>query len=102
MKKQSWIVAFIILIAAIVVTASIAWTRYRPSLPIEITLPPPQTVSGNIYVGGAVNNPGIYTFSGVESAGARPCSLCCCVSPERIRGKLRDAVWSQELQAGCP
>jgi competence protein ComEA len=66
-KKQFWIVAFIILIAAIVVTASIAWTKYRPSLPIEITLPPPQTISGNIYVGGAVNNPGIYTFSGDDT-----------------------------------
>ena len=66
-KKQFWIVAFIILVTAIVVTASIAWTRYRPSLPIEITLPPPQTISGNIYVGGAVTNPGIYTFSGDDT-----------------------------------
>ena len=65
--KRFWIIAIILLVAVIVVSASIAWTKYRPSLPIEITLPPPQTVTGNIYVNGAVTNPGIYTFSGDDT-----------------------------------
>jgi competence protein ComEA len=65
--KRFWIIAIILLIAVIIVSASIAWTRYRPSLPVEITLAPPQTISGNIYVNGAVTNPGIYTFSGNDT-----------------------------------
>jgi competence protein ComEA len=66
-KKRFLIVAMIVLFAVIITSAAIAWTRYRPSLPIEITLPPPQEITGNIYVGGAVNNPGIYTFSGDDT-----------------------------------
>ena len=65
--KRFWIIAIIVLAAVIIISASIAWTKYRPSLPIEITLPPPQTVTGNIYVNGAVTNPGIYTFSGDDT-----------------------------------
>ena len=65
--KRFWLIAIILLVAVIIVSASIAWTKYRPSLPIEITLPPPQSVSGNIYVNGAVTNPGIYTFSGNDT-----------------------------------
>jgi len=65
--KRFWLIAVILLVAVIVVSASIAWTKYRPGLPIEITLPPPQTVAGNIYVSGAVTNPGIYTFSGDDT-----------------------------------
>jgi competence protein ComEA len=65
--KRFWIMVMIILIAVIITSAAIAWTKYRPSLPIEITLPPPQAISGNINVGGAVTNPGIYTFSGDDT-----------------------------------
>ena len=65
--KRFWIIAIILLIAAIVVTASIAWTKYRPSLPIEIVLPQKQEITGNIYVNGAITNPGIYQFSGDDT-----------------------------------
>ena len=65
--KRFWIITIILLVAVIVVSASIAWTKYHPSLPIEITLTPPQEISGNIYVNGAVTNPGIYPFSGDDT-----------------------------------
>jgi len=65
--KRFWTMVMIILIAVIITSAAIAWTRYRPSLPIEIVLPPQQEITGNIYVSGAVTNPGIYQFSGDDT-----------------------------------
>ena len=65
--KRFWIIAIILLIAVIIVSAYIAWTKYRPILPVEILLPQKQEITGNIYVNGAVTNPGIYTFSGDDT-----------------------------------
>jgi competence protein ComEA len=62
--------AIIILITVIIVTVFVAWSRYRPPQPIEISLPPEQEISGNINISGAVANPGIYQFSGGDSIGA--------------------------------
>jgi competence protein ComEA len=63
-------IAIIFLIAVIIITVFVAWSRYRPSQPIEISLPPEQEISGNINISGAVANPGIYQFSGGDSIGA--------------------------------
>jgi competence protein ComEA len=68
--NRYWALAIIFLIAVIVITVFIAWSRYRPSKPIEILLPPEQEINGNIYIEGAVTNPGIYPFSGGDSIGA--------------------------------
>lgn len=58
----------IILLVAIIVTGSIvAWTRYRPNCPVEISIPPQQALDGEIYIGGAVNNPGYYPLSAADS-----------------------------------
>ena len=63
-------IAIIFLIAVIIITVFVAWSRYRPSQPIEISLPPEQEISGNIDIQGAVTNPGIYQFSGGDTIGA--------------------------------
>jgi len=68
--NRYWAIAIIFLIAVIITTVFIAWTRYRPSQPIEILLPPEQEISGNITINGAVTNPGIYQFSGDDTIGS--------------------------------
>ena len=65
--NRYWAIVIIFLIAVIIVTVFVAWSRYRPSLPVEILLPPEQEISGNINISGAVANPGIYQFSGGDS-----------------------------------
>ena len=68
--NRYWAIAIFFLIAVIIITAFIAWTRYRPSQPIEILLPPEQEISGNITINGAGTNPGIYQFSGDDTIGS--------------------------------
>jgi competence protein ComEA len=65
-----WIIAIIFLVAVIIITVFIAWSRYRPAKPIEIIVPPEQEISGNISINGAVSNPGIYQFSGGDTIGS--------------------------------
>ena len=65
--NRYWAIAIIFLIAAIIVSSFVAWSRYRPTPPIEISLPPEQEISGNISISGAVTNPGIYQFSGGDT-----------------------------------
>ncbi|MDD5287784.1 MAG: ComEA family DNA-binding protein [Dehalococcoidales bacterium] len=64
------IVAILFLIFVIIISSVVAWSRYRPSPPIEIFLSPEQEISGNINIDGAVTNPGIYPFSGGDTIGS--------------------------------
>ncbi len=58
----------IILLAAIITVGGIvAWSRYSPSQPIEISLLPQPELQGEIYVTGAVNNPGYYPLRAGDS-----------------------------------
>jgi competence protein ComEA len=68
--NRYWVIAIIFLIAVIIIAVFIAWSRYRPAKPIEILIPPEQEISGNISINGAVNNPGIYQFSGGDTIGS--------------------------------
>lgn len=65
--NRYWAAAIILLIAVIIVSSFAAWTKYRPSQPVEIILPTETTLTGNINIHGAVSNPGIYQFSGDDS-----------------------------------
>ena len=65
--KRYRAIAIIFLIAVIIITGCIAVIRYRPGQFIEIVLPPEQAINGNIAIGGAVTNPGIYQFSGSDT-----------------------------------
>jgi len=60
--SKYWTLLIILLVAAIAVGGIVAWSRYSGSQPIEIPLSKPhsQEQLNEIYVGGAVNNPGFY------------------------------------------
>ena len=68
--NRYWVIAIVFLVALIIVAGFIAWSRYRPSRPVEIILPPEQAIHGNISIGGAVTNPGIYPYSGGDTIGS--------------------------------
>ncbi len=59
----------ILLVVIITVGGIIVWLRYSPGQPVEIYLTPGKDVQGMIYIGGTVNNPGFYPFTGSDSLG---------------------------------
>jgi len=66
-KNRYWALTIILLIAAIVTGSIITWSRYHPPQPIEISLPPSQELQGEVYIGGAVINPGFYPLKPGDS-----------------------------------
>ena len=64
---QSWTLITIFLIAAIIIGGIIAWSRYSQPQPIEIFTPPAQELQGDIYICGAVSNPGFYPLKAGDS-----------------------------------
>jgi len=59
-KNKYWALIIILLIAVIATGSIIAWQKYSPPHPIEISLPSSPEFTGEIYLGGAVSNPGFY------------------------------------------
>ena len=57
----------ILLVAIIAIGGIVAWSRYSPSQPIEISIPPAQELPGRIYIGGAVTNPGFYPLKASDT-----------------------------------
>lgn len=55
-----WSLITILLVFIIIAGGIVIWSRYQASRPIEISLLPPEEFQGEIYVSGAVNNPGSY------------------------------------------
>lgn len=65
--NKNWLIVIIILVIAIAAGSAVAWSRYSRSQPIEIyTLAAPE-LQGEVYVGGAVTNPGIYPLRAGDS-----------------------------------
>ena len=62
-----WTPIIIILVAIIAIGGIVAWSKYRGSQPVEISIPPGQELQGEIYIGGAVNNPGFYSLKAGDS-----------------------------------
>jgi len=60
--SQYWTLITILLVAIIAISSVVAWSQYSRSQPIEISMPAFQEVSGEIYIGGAVSNPGFYSL----------------------------------------
>ena len=58
--NKCWTPIIIILVAIIAIGCVVGWSKYSGSQPIEIFIPPSQELQGEIYIGGAVNNPGFY------------------------------------------
>jgi len=68
--NKCWTPIIIILVVIIVIGCVVAWSKYSGSQPIEIFIPPSQELQGEIYIGGAVNNPGFYPLKGGNSVEA--------------------------------
>ena len=56
-----------LLVAVIAAGSVIACSRYSRSQPIEISISPSQELQGEIYIGGAVCNPGVYSLKAGDS-----------------------------------
>lgn len=65
--NRYWTLIIILLIAIVVTGGIVAWARYSPERPVEISLPQDQGWSGEIYIDGAVTNPGFYPFTSEDS-----------------------------------
>jgi len=65
--NRFWTLVTILLVVIIVIGGIVAWLRYSPGEPIEISIPQSQDWQGNVYIGGAVTNPGIYPFTAGDS-----------------------------------
>ena len=62
-----WTLIIILLVAIITVGGTVAWSRYSPSQPIEISIPSTPELPGEIYIGGAISNPGFYPLKTGDS-----------------------------------
>ena len=62
-----WTLIIILLVAIITVGGTVAWARYSPGHPIEISILPTEELQGEIYIGGAISNPGFYPFTSEDS-----------------------------------
>jgi competence protein ComEA len=69
MSKKYWALSIILLIAVIIAGGVIAWQRHHSPHPIEISLPPNPEFQGEVYIGGAVSNPGFYPLKSDDSLG---------------------------------
>jgi competence protein ComEA len=67
MARLSKLLIIICLTAIIVAGGAVAWSRYTPNQAIEILIPPEPELQGEIYVSGAVNNPGLYPLKSGDS-----------------------------------
>ncbi len=68
MTKNGYWTTIILSLAAIIAAGSIvAWLRFSPSKPIEISLPQSNETRCKVYIGGAVAVPGIYPFTTRDS-----------------------------------
>ena len=65
--NKYWTPIIIILVVIIAIGCIVAWSKYRGSQPIEISIPPSQELQGEIYIGGAVNSPGFYSIKAGDS-----------------------------------
>ena len=61
-SNKYWVLIITVLIVIIAVGSIVTWARYHQSQPVEISISPAQELQGEIYIGGAVNNPGLYSL----------------------------------------
>jgi len=57
---NGWTLLALVLVVIIITGGVVIGSKYSRSQPIEISLAPPHELEGKIYIGGEVNNPGIY------------------------------------------
>jgi competence protein ComEA len=59
---NGWTIAILLLIAVIITGSVFIWLKNSRDRGIEISVLPAREMQGQIWVGGAVNNPGLYPF----------------------------------------
>ena len=69
-SNKVWAAIILFLIIVIVAGSILIWSKYNPSQPIEVTIPPSPEISGRISVTGAVNVPGVYSLTSGDSIDA--------------------------------
>ena len=62
-----WALTIFILVAIIAVGSMIIRSKYSRSQPVEIYIPPHKDIQGQLYIGGAVSNPGYYPLKAGDS-----------------------------------
>lgn len=66
--NKRWTLITILLVVIIITGSLVAWARYSRSQPVEISISPPQESSPDeVYIGGAVTNPGLYPLEAEDS-----------------------------------
>ncbi|GAH47476.1 unnamed protein product [marine sediment metagenome] len=68
--NRFWTLITILLIAVIIIGGIVVWQKYSPPHSIEISLPPSQELTGEIYIGGAVSSPGFHPLESGASIDA--------------------------------
>jgi competence protein ComEA len=63
---NGWTVAVILLIAIIVTGSAVIWSKHNRGRSVEISFEPEEKSVGQIYVGGEVNNPGLYPLQAAD------------------------------------
>ena len=59
---SGWKVIAVLLVLVIIAGGAVIWIKYGQDEAIEISLVPDPSSTGEIYIGGEVNNPGIYSL----------------------------------------
>ncbi len=68
--NKYWTLITILLVAIIAIGSIVAYSRYSRGQSIEISIPPTPELQGEIYIGGAVVNPGFYPLKAEDSIAA--------------------------------
>lgn len=61
--NRYWTLVVFFLIAITIVGSIVAWSRYSPGQPVEISIPSTEARPSRIYLGGSITNPGFYPFT---------------------------------------
>jgi competence protein ComEA len=57
---NGWVFAAVLLVAVIIAGGAVIWSRHDRGKSLEISFEPEEIPPGRIYIGGEVNNPGLY------------------------------------------
>jgi len=68
--NKYWTLITILLVAIIAISSIVLWSRYSRSQPIEISMPAARELPGEIYIGGAVSSPGLYSLKAGDTVEA--------------------------------
>jgi len=68
--NRFWTLIIIFLVIVTAIGGIVAWTRYHPGQPLEISIPRGEEWQGSIYIGGNVTNPGFYPFTSGDTIGS--------------------------------